>query len=528
MLKTIIPKSRYWLTDYPNLEDGADGRVRPLFYGTKENIRPVCLNTSTGLYEIANHGIKEITEIKAGEDTLVVDEDYTEDLANGQFQFSSTPKITGGTTYYAVIEADNVINGTDYIKVLRRTDDHYASGQCYTIDGSDTWTAQAYDLCLRIWATKDLAQNGTWIVFLPNTWTNIGRVDLRADASVSRIAQSFQLPAWAAAEGDWYIILVELNLLLEGSPTGTLYYRILSDNSPETQLGVKSDLIDGGIENIPYAPLVNGTRRNRCWFPKRASLDSDVFVTAKGKYSADAGNPLITTMADMVEDIMTDELEVSSDALDGIAFSKLKAHKTEEVSCYLNTEIPFGRFLSIAEDGQDWKLIPKLDRTYSPQWYDPDLPSGEEILHLRDEDFVSFYMYRDLEAVKQICIMRYDHSPSGSETEVFESTNFYPLFFFSNEETIELDAFLKDSTEVGLIAVDKLERVEDPLLMAVFETKGHGFDLLPMDRVYLTRKRALYSGGEMDKVLFRILKIQKKVSSKTTEITAVLDSQVSI
>lgn len=523
MLKTIIPKSRYWRADYPNLEEGSDGRVRPILYGEKEGMTPICLNTETGLYEIANHRIKEITEIKAGDTTLVSGTDYTEDLINGQFQLSSTPKISPGNTYYVVIEADNVINGTDYLKVLRYSGNDYADGQAFEIDGADNWTGQSYDLCLRVMAREGSVDGGwNWVLHLPTDWSNVERIGLRDVAARTKMAQSFKLPSWAT--GDWYITAIEFNLYPEGNPTGSIYFRILSSYTPETQVGIDSNEMIGKIEDTSYIRYP----WRRAYFDLRDPQESEISIHAKGKYSAEAGNPLITNIADVVEDIMADELGVSSDALDELAFDDLRTNKTEEISCYLNTEIPFDEFLSVAEAGQDWKLIPGLDRKYSPQWYDPNIPSGETILHLMDEDFVSFRMYRDLEAVKQICRIRYDHSPSGSDSEVSEAENFYPFFFYSIEETIELDAYLKDETEVGLIVADKLERTEEPLLTAVFETKGHGFDLLPFDRIYLTRKRALYENGKLEKVLFRIFKVSKKISEKTTEIVAVLDSQVSI
>jgi hypothetical protein len=66
---------------------------------------------------------------------------------------------------------------------------------------------------------------------------------------------------------------------------------------------------------------------------------------------------------------------------------------------------------------------------------------------------------------------------------------------------------------------------ETPPLMCEFEVHGYGLDLIPgRDKVKLTRTRALYSGGALDAVLFRILKLIKKPGTSTVVVTAILDT----
>ena len=65
VINLIIPRKRYNKTDYPNLEDRADGMVIPDIYGEVHNITPVCVDTSALTYKIANREITSIDEVVA-------------------------------------------------------------------------------------------------------------------------------------------------------------------------------------------------------------------------------------------------------------------------------------------------------------------------------------------------------------------------------------------------------------------------------------------------------------------------------
>jgi len=518
VLDIIFPKDRYWKSDFPNLEDDAEGRVRPILYGEKSNIQPICIDTQAGTYEIANHALKEIVSIQAGNETLTSGIDYTEDLANGRFTLIETPKLSAGTTYYFVIEADNTIDGVNYLKLSRKPSGEYPDGQAFEIDGAGNWSAQTYDLCFKIWGRKDLSDSDTKLIDFPSNWSGWNRVGLRDTTSRTKIAQSFKLPSWAS--GDWFITAISVEYYQNGSPSGDIYIKILSSYSPsEVQVGARSYNLTGGIENA-----VGFQKSN---FPLRSFGSSDLRVTAKGKYITDFGQPLINNIADIVEDVLTEEIGAPLSVLNSSAFSSLKSAMTEEIAIYFNTEIIFQDFLETAEIGQDWKLIAGLDRKLAPAWFDTTTPASGT-LHLRDEDFKSFKMWRDLNAVKHICRLKFDHEPGGGNCSVVEEKNDFAYFFYSNEETMEFDVYLKDSTEASSIATKKLQRVQEPPIMVEFEVKGHCFDMLPMDRVYISRRRALSSTGNLDHELFRILKIDKNLEARTAVVTAVLDSQVSI
>jgi hypothetical protein len=67
---------------------------------------------------------------------------------------------------------------------------------------------------------------------------------------------------------------------------------------------------------------------------------------------------------------------------------------------------------------------------------------------------------------------------------------------------------------------------ETPPLMVELEVHGYGLDLIAgRDKVKLTRTRALYAGGALPAVLFRIQDLQKRPGTSTTVFTAQLDIQ---
>lgn len=99
-----LPIDHYWMSNYPKLETGAEGRAIPIFYGIKESIIPVCVDSNrtmepygdlpypvNSVWKIAgSRQIKEITEIRLNfgdidGSVLLKPSQYTVDLNNAEF-----------------------------------------------------------------------------------------------------------------------------------------------------------------------------------------------------------------------------------------------------------------------------------------------------------------------------------------------------------------------------------------------------------------------------------------------------------
>ena len=86
-----IPIYRFWTSQYPNLEKGAEGRVIPIPFGELEGITPVCIDTVNFKYKVSYYEIEAITAVYKDGVQLTEGTDYTVDLANGEFTLTSDP-----------------------------------------------------------------------------------------------------------------------------------------------------------------------------------------------------------------------------------------------------------------------------------------------------------------------------------------------------------------------------------------------------------------------------------------------------
>ena len=539
MLNTIIPKSRYWIDPtYPNLEAGADGRVIPRLYGTKENITPTCTNTVTGEFTVASHGLQSVAAVYGGDELLTVDIDYEHVAGSAVITLHNTPLLTSHGIYYLSIEGIDIdpANHLNFYAEPTPVDGGFEQvlDEYYTINNAGAWapSGEGRSVCLAMHFRHNLSDSDSpvpWIEFqpmgLPTAADVIGNI-----ADRTRIGQRFRAPGIFGLPS--YLTAIRVHFLKVGNPTGAVRIRIFSAIAPEVQVGSGSRLLWCSWGGGDDGSVFGSTDPNEFFGPAdgswgiREAGSTQVRVTATGRFTGAHPGVAVTNIADVIEDIMTDEMGVPAGALNAAAFAALAAEKTEEVSLYMDTEATFQQYLEVAEAGQRWRLIPDLLREFSPQWFDPAPPASP--LHLRDEDFITFRMFHDLDAVRHIVRMRYDHAPGGGEFEIVEAESDHALFFYRSEATMELDAYLKTQAEVQAIADEYSGILERPPVMAVFEVWGHGYNLLPMDRVRLTRRRAMFTGGALDGELFRIMRIHKRISSRTTEFLAVLDSQVSI
>jgi len=93
-----IPRDRFDLTTYPNLDPRYDNRVILILFGKKTNITPVCIDTVNFKYKISQtvfggttYALQSIDAVYKDGVLLATPADYTEDLNNGQFTLTADP-----------------------------------------------------------------------------------------------------------------------------------------------------------------------------------------------------------------------------------------------------------------------------------------------------------------------------------------------------------------------------------------------------------------------------------------------------
>lgn len=516
MLKTKIPRNFYNTTDYPNLESRAvdKGMVIPELWGKVENITPVCIDTTQGSlkYKIANASAsRPLTSI----DEVTIDGEtvdpawYTEDLNAGTITFDNiAPLLTAGSTYYLVLIADYDISDTNYMQISGVSPSKY-SGTFYYIDEADAWSDQSKDGLFGIYGRKSVTDTEELLIDM-RTWGygdptyTFERFYLRNHTDRTKMAQSFTMPA-----GDnYYITKITFRPKQYGSVTGNFKIQIHSDQAG-TQIGGDSSKLD-----VSSVSTTGSYWREVTW-DIAATEGKDVRVTATGQY-------------DQIDDILDDALQnvigIDSGDIDSTALANLGTARNQDLSIYLDSQITFQEFLEKLEAGQLFKFIPTLDGKYSITYYESGEPAGTP--HLKDADFLSFRSWRDPESIIYKAQVKYYEDPTEQTFAVEEeSSDGIANNIYKNYTTLTIETYLENSADALSLAADYISLFEYPRRMIEFTVSGYGFDLLPGEKVKITRARADNTDGQFDAVLFRILSIDKNIKEGKTKIKAVLDTQ---
>jgi hypothetical protein len=513
-----IPRYRYSVADYPNMDPSAEGQVIPERYGVLVNLVPVCIDLMTGKWKLARREIHAITAVREAGVTLVSGTEYTPDLANAEFTLGITPILQPSTTYYFVLESDYAIDGANYLGFGQHTNPAtYPDGDSFDIDGAGVWSARGKDIYFRIWV-KDALDQSEYVLVDNWIWTTGWNYEayLRQAAANTRIAQSFLTPA----NGPWYLSRIQVEAHPYGSPasTRTTQMKILSAYSPaEVQVGVGSFR----MENYEgYA--------DHGYFAQRGAA-TDLSVDIEGH--EDDGGALIDNVADVLQDIQTNILDGSASALNAVDLAALEAARTEAVALNLDSETDDETVRNKLECGQLFKYIPLLDGTIGLKYAATGAPAGTP--HYRDEHFASFKMRRRWSAIYERVKVKYAQDGGSGEFLVKEAEAVSAKYLYRNMRTLEVETFLTDGADALLLAQDYLgttaaagrrQYLNQPTVEVEFELRaGLGWELIPSMKVKLTRARAMTTTGALAGVLFYVLAAEKDSRSGAVTVTAILD-----
>ncbi|MCK9599696.1 MAG: hypothetical protein M0R06_11695 [Sphaerochaeta sp.] len=519
MLKTKVPPYTYDLTTYPNLDPSAVGLPIPERYGMIYNIKPICIDQAAGTYKLNRRGLHSIVEIREAGNVLVSGVDYIEDLADGEFTVNVTPILQPNTTYYFVLESNYAIDGVNYIGIGQQTDGAiYADGTLYYINAAGAWSDQSKDLQFRVYGKTSL--DAAEFVIVDNWVWGSGwsyGAHLRATVANTRIAQSFKTPATG---GPWYLSRIHVEGHEYGAVSSARISRasILTAYAPaEIQLGTKSYRIEN------YTGVCD-------WgvFPQRGAateLEADI----EGIENPDTS--LMTNVADIIADIYTELLGGTLARLNAADLVALEAARTEILALNLDAEQDHDQIISKLETGQLWKYIPQLDGTFGLKYAASGEPAGTP--HYRDEHFLSFRMFRLWSSIYERVRVKYAQDGGSGEYSIAEALDESALYFYHNQRTLDLETFLTDEADALQLAEDYLgtdpassrkQHLSAPLVGVTFELGGGlGQELRPMNKVKLTRVRAMTATGSLDGVLFLVTEVEHSENGNVV-VTAILDT----
>jgi hypothetical protein len=498
MKDTILPRRRYGIGDYPNLDPDAIGKIIPIGYGTFTELVPTEIDTTIHKWKIVDQAVDEITEIRsATKDPLVKDIDYTEDLANGEFTLIFNTYISYiPTYYYFALEPDYDQSDTNYFG-LSRNDDIYTEGKNYEIDDMGTWYADTNDRSILFTVYGKTSGDGPEVVLASNDSGDDPALELGLnDASAHRrIGQSFR----SAYTG--FITKITVWGTIHGSLTGKKLKATIYSDTGSTQVGNPSTWV--------AIATTTDILFNEC--NENEELTCDI----------KSPDPTMTKVADILDDLVTEVMDKSDALLDPTELGNLDTLRTEDLRIYLAETIEFGELLAKLEAGQMWKLVPLQDGSYGTIVYKTGEPGNTP--HFYDHDFLSFKMELDASAIKQTVTVFYDQATPAGDYLAVQNSSQIARFFYLNESEHEVETYLKNLSDADDLASDYLARFETPIIRVIFEVHGWALDLLPgRDKVKITRARAAYAGGKLDGVLFRITKLVKKPETNVVEITAAI------
>jgi hypothetical protein len=521
MLKVLIPKFKYWKsapageTSYPNLEDGAEGKPIPEAYGILKNITPVCVDTTTGKYKTARRAIKAIDEVRDSDRVLVVGTDYSEDLANAEFTLLTTPLLTGGATYYFILESDYAINGADYYKFARDSHGHYGHSW-FEIDGAGAWTEKAgFNMEFIIYGRTSPSGSDRALVTAWD-WTGWSAVIFLRDApSRTRIAQEFVMPAG----GPYYLSYMKIWSGVVGSPSSAAISKaqiVSAYNPAEIPVGMKSDRMEDHNKRPRWVMREGGSSEIRCDIQGHKNLDTT----------------LMENVSDVLQDIYVNVLGGTAAGINAANLATLKASRTQDVARYMSEEKEFQQSLEIFEAGHLFKFLPSLDGDFAVRCLVSGEPAGTP--HLKIQHIKNFTMRRVWSNVFQVAKVKYYQDPSTGDWLVAEEKSNIASCLYNRQDSIEVETTLKDAANATQLAEDYLGtdggstrkvNLQYPTRLAEFDVlAGYGDQLIPTMKVKLTLPRADYAGGVLAGVLFRVLEVTKNPMNGESHVLATLDS----
>ena len=506
-----IPNTFFNLSDYPNMDADFVGEPIPEFWGPKTNITPILVDAQTSTYQICARTLSSFDAIRLGGVTLGGG-DYSEDLANGKFSFTSpAPYLEASTLYYLIMCGDFAISTNDFIWWVGKQDNHYADGTFYTIDELNNWTDLGYDMLIELWGINASNPSGAEEQIL-TTFPGTGAVaneTLRFNTDHTRLAQSFTMPA-----GDNFyltkVVYRTRQLVVVTDVVGNIWFEVHSDQAG-TQVGGDSALTDGGV--IWKGGTVT---RNTTW----ESLDT----TKEISVDATAPNP---KAKDILEDAIVNLMGADSSVLDAAMMAALETDLQAEsrdfsLGIYLNQVIEGDRFINALERSCGFLFLPLLDGTFGPVVYTSGEPAGTP--HLKDGDYSGFRQVSDPRPMNNEVIVYYDRNPTDRTTKNKKATSTTAADLYRILTTFEVDTYLTEAADGSAMAAWYLSLMEVPILRAFFSVPMLGFNKYPGQKVKLTRDPADDASGVLSAVLYRIIRSSKSLSNGMNMVEAILDS----
>jgi hypothetical protein len=507
----ILPPRAFDLETFANLEDIDEGRPRAMLFGTKDNIRPACISTTTnvGQYEIADttdapNGIFGIQELWAYEDEdaasvkdplrrinmtgfvgTTADHPVLSDLPNGRFTVKRCLHV------FRVTRENNTIDFTIGGGALVAT---VASG-IYVIGLGDD-TTHDHGLLNLVNNAMNTAAGVSDITAVCNAATGI--------VTIAKGAGTLQLLTNTGANREFGLLKM-LGFSTAANYTGALSY--------------------AGTDAVPH-----GTK------------DQILRVTGQG-YKDDASgtftgtaNSIIFKAPDILRCIWVKFLNQDPAKIDTASFVAARTSCPQSLGVYLGSlasvqggagsTMSVDEIIEALEVGAHADIVADAEGKlfFTPR--DDAVPAN--IVDLYDRDFLAepaFLGAKSSEGVYKTVRLAYHQDPTLGTVKTREVTTASVSIQYGRHQSRPFYCFLNSDADANTEAINLNGLALGPIRHFTFAVKGKLLELKYGDLVRITRSQAFGSiiGGSFPDTLpsgvFRVIRLRKNYLTHRVEVT---------
>lgn len=261
--------------------------------------------------------------------------------------------------------------------------------------------------------------------------------------------------------------------------------------------------------------------------------DSEITCDAEGlKISYDFvgaswNNTYTENIAEIAFFIFNKMSSISTSLIDLSAFNDLKSSRDVHAGIYFQSEIETIDLIKKLQPTGEFHVLTGLDGLITVTPYSRSTAPVEPDAHFRYSDLAGFSIREDTANVYSRVILEYDEDPT---TGIYlyqkgERENVGHKFQTLKDITFQTSITnLEDASDLATTLIDFFD--EPAIYVSGQITDGRGFDLKPLDKIFITRsvmdeKEVEYS--IFDSQSFMIKGIGKSLSTNTVNFTAVKD-----
>jgi hypothetical protein len=483
----LLPEDIHDDQDEADLDLRFQGQPRPVFFGVKENIRPVRVDYDPtydkyGVYEVCNcddapNGIKAVDKVYI----------YVDETAADEKRSDLRIELTESLNYDVDLSTGRVTIKQDVgpFIIEAGVNDHINFNE--NIGGSGTEFTAVLDAGL--YTAQDLA------VEVETKMQAASTSDEYCDYDES--TNKFTLHHEHPGSG--------LTLLLKtGSNKDRSAYKTLGFTGTDDQAGTTSHTSDEAV--FTDADTGNAVRVDAQGYKDDAS----------GTYTGIASS-LIEIGADICKFVFNRLMDYSLDDVDTTTFTESRSNGAQSLTLYINEETSTKQIFDRLEFSNIANITIDGSGVIYYEVYIGTVPSN--IVHVFDEDITNFSVSRSARDVYSTIRVRYDRDPTLGIFKERKASDASVPIRLGRPDIKTFETYLKSGSNARSVASRMLELSKFAARKVSVGVRGSKcLKLRVGQKIKITRRRAMDRSGELDGDVFRIISIERDMLSGRAQV----------